>query len=200
MFFAGQQHNVGLPRAESPMQPVGGALKRALDIAVAVSALILLLPLLAAVAFLVRTTMGGPVLVRHTRVGFGGRAIDCYGFRTTETPAADSPQTSLGALLARSGIDKLPQLINVVRGEMSCVGPRPAGADELPQGGEIGAYLSARPGMTGTWQFSHGTPSRDEAAALNSAYVHNWSMQSDILILLKTIPAIVRVEGNRGTP
>jgi exopolysaccharide production protein ExoY len=146
-------------------------------------------------------SVGPPVLCRQTRVGFGGRPIGCYRFRTTRTPGTDGPLTPLGENLVRSGIDKLPQLINVLKGEMSCVGPRPVGADELPQGSEVGPYLSARPGITGTWQLGPTVASRDEAAALDCAYVHNWSMQGDLVILLRTIPAVVRVDGSpRGHP
>ena len=100
--------------------------------------------------WVVSVSVGPPVLCRQTRVGFGGRPIGCYRFRTTRTPGTDGPLTPLGEILVRSGIDKLPQLINVLKGEMSCVGPRPVGADELPQGSEVGPYLSARPGITGT--------------------------------------------------
>lgn len=199
MLFAGQHDNVRLPSVRAtPLQPIGGGVKRAVDIVVALTALLLLIPLLALVALLVLATMGRPILSRHTRIGFGGRAIDCYRFRTTRTLGGNAPLTPLGVLLAQSGIEKLPQLVNVLRGEMSCVGPRPVGADELPQGTEVGPYLSARPGMTGTWQLGSCAPSRDETATLDSAYVHNWSMQGDLVILLKTIPAVVRVEQGRG--
>jgi exopolysaccharide production protein ExoY len=197
MLFAGQHDKVRLPRAPATtgVQPVGGGLKRALDIVVALTALLLLVPLFALVALLVLATMGRPVLCRHTRIGFAGRVIGCYKFRTTQTPAHDSHLTPLGALLTRSGVDKLPQLINVLKGEMSCVGPRPLVADELQcHGDEAGPYLSARPGITGTWQLCPDAPSRDEAAALDRAYVHNWSLQGDLVILVKTIPAVVRVE------
>ncbi len=202
MLYAGQHDKVGLPSAHAtPLQPVGGGLKRALDIVIALGAIILLLPLLLAVAALVAVTTGHPVLCRQTRIGFGDRPIGCYRFRTTDAPGANVPLTPLGEMLVQSGIDKLPRLINVLMGEMSCVGPRPVGAEELPQGSEVGPCLSARPGITGTWQLGADVPSRDEAAALDSAYVHNWSMQGDLLILLKTIPAVVRVDGpQRGHP
>jgi len=194
MHFAGQHNNVGLPRAKAtPLEPVGGALKRALDIVISLGALVLLLPLFLAVALLVAVSIGRPILHRQTRIGFRGRPIACYQFRTRQTFSANAPPAPLGVLLVQSGIDKLPQLINVLKGEMSCVGPRPVGADELPQGSEVGPYLSARPGITGTWQLASSAPSRDEAAVLDSAYVHNWSMQGDLVILLKMIPAVVRI-------
>lgn len=191
MLIAGQRDKVGLPRAPAiPLRPVGGGLKRALDIAVASSVLLLLLPLLAMTAVLVLATMGRPVFCRHNRMGFGGRSIGCYRFRAVGT---DGRPTPLGALLMRAGIDNLPQLLNVIKGEMSCVGPRALTADEL-QGSEASSYLSARPGMAGTWQLGRDAMSSAGAAALDSAYVHDWSMQSDIRILLKSIPAIARAE------
>jgi exopolysaccharide production protein ExoY len=196
MLFAGQHDKMGLPHTPAiPLSPVGGSLKRALDIVVATAILLLLLPLLLVVAQLVLVTMGAPVLCTQMCVGFGGRAFGCYRFRTSHAPG-ERP-TELGLMLERSGIDKLPQLLNVLKGEMSCVGPRPLVAEELlRQAPDAISYVSARPGMTGVWQLSPTAPSRDEVAALNSAYVHNWSMQSDILILLKAIPAVVRLEGN----
>jgi len=199
MLFAGQHDKAGLPHARAiPLAPIGGVLKRALDIAIAAATLVLLLPLLLVVAQIVLVTMGAPVLRTQTRIGFGGRAFSCYRFRTSHAPG-ERP-TELGLLLVQSGIEKLPQLINVLKGEMSCVGPRPVSAEELPQGSDVGAYLSARPGLTGTWQLGCGVRGCDKVAALDSAYVNNWSMQSDIVILLKAIPAVVRLDSSRGVP
>jgi exopolysaccharide production protein ExoY len=192
MVYAGQHDKVGLPHGLSiPLRPVGGALKRALNIVVTLAALILLLPLLLVMAQLVLVTMGTTILRRQTRIGFGGHPFGCYRFRTSHSPG-EGP-TELGLLLPRSNIDKLPQLLNVLTGEMSWVGPLPVVAEELP-GHSHEAYLSARPGITGLWQLAPNAPSRDEAAALDSAYVHNWSMQGDVVILLKSIPAVVRSE------
>jgi exopolysaccharide production protein ExoY len=194
MLFAGQHDKVGLPHAPAiPLYPIGGSLKRALDIVIAGATLILLAPLLLVAAQLVLVTMGAPVLRTQTRIGFGGRSFGCYRFRTSHEPG-ERP-TELGLLLERSGIDKLPQLFNVLKGEMSCVGPQPLVAEELSrQAPDAIHYLSARPGMTGMWQLSPSAPNRDEAAALDRAYVHNWSMQGDVVILLRTIPAVVRID------
>jgi exopolysaccharide production protein ExoY len=176
-----------------PLQPVGGAIKRALDIVLALTALVLLLPLFALVALLVAATVGRPVLCRYTRIGFGGRPFGCYVFRTTPQGAPYARPTPFGDLLQRSGLEKLPLLLNVLKGEMSCVGPRPLVADELlPHGGDAEPYLMARPGMTGTWQLGPDLPSRAEEAVLGSAYVRNWSVQGDIGILVRSISAIVR--------
>jgi len=197
MFFAGQPDTVRLPptSAAASGRPVGGVLKRGVDIVAAFTALILLAPLLVIVSVLVLATLGGPILCRHTHIGFGGRAIGCYRFRTRQASGAHGQLTSLGALLTLSGIDKLPQLVNVLMGDLSCVGPRPLIVDQHRcHGFETSPYLRARPGITGAWPQGSPVASSDEAAALDSAYVHNWSMRGDISILFKAIPVLVRTE------
>ncbi len=129
-------------------------------------------------------------------IGFGGRVIGCYRFRTRRASGAHGQSTSLGDLLTLSGIDKLPQLFNVLMGELSCVGPPPLVMDQNRlRGGEANPKLRARPGIAGAWPQGFAVMSSDEAAALDSTYVGNWSMRSDVVILLKTIPAVVRVQG-----
>jgi exopolysaccharide production protein ExoY len=196
MLSAGQPENVRVPCLRAaPLQPVGGTLKRALDIVLALTALVLLMPLIVLVALLVATNVGRPVLCRYTRIGFGGRPFGCHVFRTTPNGVPYARPTPFGELLQRSGIEKLPLLLNVLKGEMSLVGPRPLLADELlRQGNDAEPYLMARPGVTGTWQLGPDLPSRAEEAALGSAYVRNWSVQGDIGILVRSIPAIVRAE------
>lgn len=194
MVFVANHDKVPLPRrAESDdAHPVGGRLKRCLDVVLASVALLFLLPLLFSVALLVIATMGAPVIRRHRCVGFGGRTIDCFRFRVTASDETDP--TPLGKLLIRSGIDVLPHLINVLKGDMSCVGPplraEPRPADSAP------LCLRARPGMTGAWQFCSGAQRRD-ADAFDRSYVRDWSMQDDILILLRTIPELAREDGSR---
>ncbi len=131
MFFAGQPDAFHLQPPAASGRPVGGGLKRALDIAVASSAIILLLPLLAIVALLVLITNGRPVFSRRTHVGFGGRAIDCYRFRSMPASDAVASQASLATLVSMSGIDRLPELFNVLMGDLSWVGPRPLAIDRL---------------------------------------------------------------------
>jgi exopolysaccharide production protein ExoY len=197
MFFAGQPDTVRLPptSAAASGRPVGGVLKRGVDIVAALTTLILLAPLLAIVSLLVLATLGRPILCRHTHIGFGGRTICCYRFRTRHASGAHEQLTSLGALLTLSGIDKLPQLVNVLMGDLSCVGPRPMIMDQQRcHGFESSPCLRARPGITGAWPQDVVVTSSDEAAALDSAYVHNWSMRGDILILFKAIPVLVRTE------
>jgi exopolysaccharide production protein ExoY len=211
MVFASQHEKVHLPSAEAAAacDPVGGNVKRRLDIIVAATALVLLLPMLVLVSLLVWATMGRPVLCRRTCVGFGGRLFGSYQFRTTAKSAgqpedwqgaqslSNNPAiTPLGGVLRASGIDRLPQLINILKGDMSCVGPRPLAPDEVQNyAGDAGPYLKARPGMTGVCQeCRHQTLGLDDKVALDSTYVHNWSMQGDIILLLKAIPAVARTD------
>lgn len=193
MFFAGQPDAFHLPPPTASGRPVGGGLKRALDIAVASAAIILLLPLLAMVALLILITMGRPLLSRRTHVGYGGRVIECYRFCSVPTSDAVASGASLGNLISMSGIDRLPELVNVLRGDLSCVGPQPLALDQLsPRKGEGRLHLHARPGITGIWAPDAVAVSHDEAAALDSAYARSWSMRSDIRILCNTLPGLMR--------
>jgi exopolysaccharide production protein ExoY len=186
--------------------PLGGRPKRAIDIAVAAAALIAALPLMLVVALLIRLTCKGPVIFSHQRIGFNGSTFRCYKFRTMVTDAetrlqahlAADPQaadewrrsrklkrdprlTLLGGLLRKSSLDELPQLFNILRGDMSCVGPRPIVAEELRRYGPVAKdYLHTRPGLTGLWQVT-GRDSVDYAGRvlLDAQYVRNWSMRTD---------------------
>lgn len=211
------------PLADEPtatvLSPVGGRLKRTFDIVVASTALILLSPVMLTTAGLIRLTIGGPVLFAHTRIGANGREFACLKFRTMAPDAEERLQqilendpvraeewrttrklrndpriTWLGHHLRRTSIDELPQLFNVLRGEMSCVGPRPVVADELaPYGENAVDYLRARPGMTGAWQVSgRNNLSYQHRVDLDVNYVRRWSLWQDIRILLLTVPAIFR--------
>jgi len=200
---------------------VGGKWKRALDLAVAVGALIALAPLLAIIAVGVKLTMGGPVIYRHQRVGFGGKLFDCLKFRTMisdgdiilqryiqQNPAAaeewqssrklvkDPRVTRFGSFLRKTSLDELPQFLNIVRGEMSCVGPRPVVVAEMGLYGEyVPAYLSARPGVTGLWQVSgRSRLSYHERVRLDAEYVRGWSFGRDVAILMRTLPAVMKVD------
>ncbi|OHV81918.1 sugar transferase [Ensifer sp. LCM 4579] len=201
--------------------PLGGWRKRALDITVASVALILALPIMLVTAILIKATMGGPVLFAHRRIGFNGRPFDCYKFRTMvpnaeqvlEEYLARNPQaaeswraaqklkhdpriTFLGHVLRKSSIDELPQLVNVLRGEMSCVGPRPIVASELSRYGSLAdEYLKTRPGVTGLWQIS-GRNDIDykRRVGLDADYVRNWSIWSDLSILAWTALVVMRFD------
>ncbi|ARM89742.1 exopolysaccharide production protein ExoY [Rhizobium sp. CIAT894] len=201
----------------------GRSSKRALDLLMAITALILLSPLLLLVAMIVKFSDRGPIFYSHTRIGFGGAPFGCLKFRTMKTdasaqlaellqnnPAArseweathklkDDPRiTAVGEILRRSSIDELPQLINVLRGEMSLVGPRPITAEELPRYGEhIWAYMAFRPGLTGHWQTSgRNDVSYEHRVSLDVHYIDNWSLGRDFVIIAKTIPALFTQRGS----
>lgn len=202
-------------------RPIGGLTKRALDIAVASVALVLLAPLLLLVALLIRLTMGSPVIFSHARLGYGGRPFACLKFRTMVNDAdaalqghlvhnnaareewqidrklrSDPRVTRLGSILRRSSIDELPQLFNVLMGQMSCVGPRPIVAEEAPRYGRAWEdYIKACPGMTGLWQVSgRNRLSYRTRVALDRRYVRRWSAMRDVWILCRTVPAVLRTE------
>ena len=198
--------------------PIGGVIKRALDISMALSGLVSLSPLFILTALLIKLTDRGPIFYRHIRLGHGRRSFACVKFRTMVTHADEvleqhlrsSPDaaaewaasrklkndpriTPVGTVLRKLSLDELPQLINVLRGEMSMVGPRPIVFDEVPlYGTDIDFYFSARPGLTGVWQVS----GRSDAAyskrvALDRRYVENWSLWTDLVVVLKTVPVVL---------
>ncbi len=201
-----------------PQRPVGLISKRVIDIVLAVSGIVLLAPLLVICYLATVVTSPGPALFRHRRVGFKGDYFDCLKFRTMvtdaperlrrlldEDPAAaaewaasrklrvDPRVTAIGAILRRSSLDELPQLFNVLKGEMSIVGPRPVTDEELVRySGAIDAYLSCRPGITGLWQVSgRSTTTYQKRIACDALYARKWSMTMDAKILMVTIPAVL---------
>ncbi|MCJ8145224.1 sugar transferase [Ancylobacter sp. A5.8] len=199
----------------------GGAAKRILDVCIAATAGVLLSPVIMMTAVLIKASTDGPVVFAHRRVGFGGREFYCYKFRTMvcdaervlqehlrADPAAaeewqltrklenDPRVTFIGRILRNSSLDELPQLLNVLRGEMSCVGPRPIVRDEIALYGQMAEhYMSVRPGMTGAWQVSgRSRLSYAERVAIDADYVRNWSFWTDVAIILRTIPALLRTQ------
>ncbi len=199
--------------------PVGGLAKRALDVTVALIMLVVFSPLMVGLALLVFTTSPGPILYHHRRVGYRKRSFGCLKFRTMvvnsdevlqqhleNNPEArleweqtqklrDDPRvTSVGHVLRKLSLDELPQLINVLRGEMSLVGPRPVLFDELRRYGPSSRhYLRARPGITGLWQVSgRNNTTYKRRVAYDRAYVTNVNTATDIAILVQTLPAALR--------
>jgi len=188
------------------------------DKVAALSALIILAPLLVVIAAVIRGADGAPALFTQIRVGKDGRLFRLYKFRTMVADAEqrkgrlsphnegsgvlfkirnDPRVTPAGAWLRRWSLDELPQLINVLLGQMSLVGPRPALPQEAASYGEyVRRRLAVRPGMTGLWQI-HGRSDLpwEEAVRLDLRYVENWSLALDLLILWKTWPALARGEG-----
>jgi lipopolysaccharide/colanic/teichoic acid biosynthesis glycosyltransferase len=192
-------------------------LKRAFDVAGASAGLFLLAPLFATVALGVKLTSPGPVFFRQRRIGRGGEAFDMLKFRTMFDGAdvhkdalrdrneadgffkiTDDPRiTKIGRLLRRTSLDELPQLINVLSGEMSLVGPRPLISEEDARiEGWFRRRLDITPGMTGAWQVlgSSRVPMRD-MVTIDYLYRTNWSLWLDLKILLRTVPHVLRRRG-----
>jgi exopolysaccharide biosynthesis polyprenyl glycosylphosphotransferase len=211
----------GLPllHVEHPELSGGRRLvKSAFDRVGASVALILLLPMLAAIAIAIRVGSKGPALFRQTRVGRDGREFTVLKFRTMVVDAEsrkaalvhhndhdgvlfkirnDPRVTRTGAWLRRYSLDELPQLINVLRGDMSLVGPRPPLPEEVAQyGDDVRRRLVVRPGVTGLWQVSGRSDlSWEESVRLDLRYVENWSLTLDLQILWKTWSAVARGSG-----
>lgn len=194
------------------------ALKRAIDILVSSLGLVLLSPLMLLIAALIKLTSPGPVLFAQMRAGRGGRPFTFYKFRSMKEGAEEEKEslaslneakgpffkirhdprlTPLGKILRRTSLDELPQLYNVLRGEMSLVGPRP------PLPSEVGWYqewhrkrLEVSPGMTGLWQVSGRSElTFDEMVMLDIFYIENWSLGLDLRILVRTIPVVILSRG-----
>jgi exopolysaccharide production protein ExoY len=205
---------------ESP-RPIGLTSKRVIDIILAVSGIVLLAPLLIICFVVTVATSPGPALFRHKRVGFNGKYFDCLKFRTMVTDAPerlrqlldsdpvaaaewaanrklrhDPRVTAIGDILRRSSLDELPQLFNVLRGDMSIVGPRPVTEEELVKySGAIDAYLSCRPGITGLWQVSgRSTTTYSKRVECDAYYAREWSMALDAKIVIVTIPSLLLSE------
>lgn len=196
--------------------------KRVIDVAIALTTLISFGILFVLIALAIRAHDGGPALIRHRRVGRDGASFPCLKFRTmvvdadaklvrhlAENPDAmvewqanrklknDPRVTSLGRVLRSTSLDELPQLINVLRGEMSIVGPRPIVAEETARyGSALADYKSVRPGLTGLWQCSgRNDVCYEQRVQMDSRYVRDWSLKRDFAIILMTIPAVIRSRG-----
>ena len=212
---------LGGPRLSNKVRAANGLAKRLADIVIAATALIFLSPAWLTIAALIKLSDGGPVLYRHRRIGRFGARFDCLKFRTMATdgderlarhldadPDAatewretqklrDDPRvTTVGALLRRSSFDELPQLWNVLRGEMSVVGPRPVTRAELRRyGRDRRYYLLVRPGMTGLWQVSgRSHTTYEQRVRFDREYLEEWSWLGELWIMLMTIPAVLRTE------
>jgi exopolysaccharide biosynthesis polyprenyl glycosylphosphotransferase len=193
-------------------------IKRLIDITASAVLLILLSPLFAVVSILIKGTFRGPVFFKQQRVGYNGRFFNCLKFRTMVENAEalqkdllrlnemegpvfkiknDPRVTKVGRVLRKTSIDELPQLINVLKGDMSLVGPRP------PIPSEVNEYvlkdrrrLSMRPGMTCLWQVKgRNAIPFEKWMELDREYIDNWSLMLDFKILAKTIPAVLRGSG-----
>jgi lipopolysaccharide/colanic/teichoic acid biosynthesis glycosyltransferase len=237
-----------LPRAAAPARPADPAAGRPLtgpaarppwawtrtgkplfDAVVASLLLVILSPLLVAVAVLIRLTTPGPALIRQTRVGRDRRLFVLYKFRSMYTGSSDEVHrqyvrkllteeqpptggqrglfkleddprvTPVGRLLRKTSIDELPQLLNVIRGDMSLIGPRPALPWEVEMIGEAhGQRFDVRPGLTGLWQVSgRSRLTMRQGLDLDVEYVSRLSFAFDLMILLKTVPVVLLARGAR---
>ncbi len=199
-----------------------GILKRGTDIIIALIAVIFFAPALLVIALIVRFSDGGPAVFRQDRIGRDGKAFTCYKFRSMNVNAKEQLErllkndpkaraawqatqklehdpriTPLGRFLRKSSLDELPQLLNVLKGEMSIVGPRPIIENEIVRYKDsFEDYCQVRPGLTGLWQVSgRSETSYEERVALDVAYVRNQSYLEDWRIILMTIPAVLFSSG-----
>jgi lipopolysaccharide/colanic/teichoic acid biosynthesis glycosyltransferase len=197
-------------------------MKRSVDLGVALTLLPFAAPVALVVALLVRLTSKGPVLFHHRRLGRGGRQFSVWKFRTMAVDAdaklrhyldtnpdlarewmenqkllRDPRVTPVGRILRKTSLDELPQLWNVLAGQMSLVGPRPIVEDEIPRYGETyESYKQVLPGVTGLWQVSgRNTTSYPERVRLDEEYVREWSVTLDMYILIRTARTVVMTEG-----
>jgi lipopolysaccharide/colanic/teichoic acid biosynthesis glycosyltransferase len=191
------------------------AIKRSMDLCLTLAGLTVIWPLLAVIAVLIKLDSDGPVLFRQTRVGVGGRGFRILKFRTMVVDAEaqkaslahlnqygdgklfkikDDPRiTRVGRILRRTSLDELPQLWNVVKGEMSLVGPRPCVPSELRnyEPHQL-VRLHVIPGVTGPWQVNGRNEITDfeTVIRLEQEYIRSWSLSKDLLILAKTLPTL----------
>lgn len=178
-------------------------LKRALDLAVAVPALVVSAPVQLATALAVRVALGSPVLFRQERPGLHGVPFTMVKFRTMRTPQQTGTDddaarlTRVGRLLRATSLDELPTLLNVVRGDMSLVGPRPLLVEYLDRYTPTQARRhEVRPGLTGLAQVSgRNDQTWDERLRLDVEYVDTWTVAGDLRILARTVGAVLRREG-----
>jgi len=210
-------------RASAARRPSGAGrvVKGVMDRAGAAVALLLFSPLFAVLAYKIRKD-GGPATYGHTRLGKDGRPFKCWKFRSMVTNSQEMLQdllardpearaeyerdfkikndprvTPIGKFLRKTSLDEIPQLFNVLCGEMSLVGPRPIVEDEKKYyGDQIGYYTSVKPGMTGLWQVSgRSDTGYEQRVRLDTYYVKNWSLWNDIVIIFKTINVVLRRKG-----
>jgi Undecaprenyl-phosphate galactose phosphotransferase WbaP len=211
-------HQLALEVRQNLLMPNAQRVKRLFDISLAALAGALLLPILPIIILALKLDSRGPAFYRQNRLGRGGRVFGVWKFRTMaqegdrilreylenhpecalewerEHKLKDDPRvTNIGRILRKTSLDELPQIWNVVRGEMSLVGPRPIVRDEIPKYGEgFALYKQVLPGITGLWQVSgRNDTSYLDRVALDSYYVRNWSPWFDIYVLARTVRAVL---------
>jgi len=218
--FVGQDMMV-MVRMDGLDNPLARIFKRSFDIISTFCGLIVLAPVIATLALIVKLD-GGPAFYRHKRLGLGGKTFSCYKLRSMmpngaevltkyleSNPAAraewqndhklrnDPRVTMIGAFMRCTSLDELPQLFNVLRGDMSVVGPRPIiVAETTKYDNDIAYYYRVRPGITGLWQVSgRNDVTYAERVHMDSWYVRNWSVWYDLVILCKTVAVVLKGRG-----
>lgn len=204
--------------------PRGGVAKRGFDVVAASTMLFFALPAMFFIAVIMFSTDRGPIFFGHERIGLNGRRFRCLKFRSmvvnseealrrhlelfpqaraeweeTQKLRNDPRITWLGRFLRVTSLDELPQLFNVIRGDMSLVGPRPIVQDEVKRyADDIAHYAAVRPGITGLWQVSgRSDVGYDQRVQLDSRYVQEWSFRGDMVILAKTVKVVALRTGSR---
>jgi Undecaprenyl-phosphate galactose phosphotransferase WbaP len=197
-------------------------IKRCLDVGMVIAGGIIILPFLLVIALLIKLSSPGPVLYKHKRLGQNGKELAVYKFRSmvakadeklkamleadpklraeweTNFKLKDDPRiTGIGKFLRRTSFDEFPQLINIIKGEMSLVGPRPVTRGEVERYGEdFYRIFSVKPGLTGLWQVSgRSDTDYEERIAYDSYYLQSWSVWIDIWVLYKTIGVVFHGKG-----
>lgn len=194
-------------------------IKRGTDIVLSTIALIILSPIFAIIAIAIKLDSEGPVFFKHTRIGKNGKIIKIYKFRSMVVNAEEliksfTPEqmkeykenykltndpriTRVGKFLRKTSLDELPQLINIIRGDLSIIGPRPVVADELKKyGNNIDKFLSVTPGLTGYWAANgRSNTTYEERMQMELYYIDNMSLKMDLKIFFKTILSVVKKEG-----
>lgn len=194
-------------------------IKRIIDIILSFIALILLLPILIIVAIIIKIDSKGPVIYKHKRLGKNGKTIGIYKFRTMVENADevfknfteeqkkeyeefyklenDPRVTRIGDILRKTSLDELPQIINILKGDMSIIGPRPVVVKEIDKFGNLkDKYLSVLPGLTGWWACNgRSSTTYDERIKLEMYYIDNQSLKLDIKCFFKTIMVVLKKEG-----
>ena len=203
-------------------KPVNRYIKTIFDYVLTITGTIAISPILIVIALWIYKDSPGPVIFKHRRIGKNGKEFNCYKFRSMcidakeklEELLKNDPQakaewekdfklkndpriTKSGAFLRKTSLDELPQIFNVLKGEMSLVGPRPIIRDEMARYGEyIGDYLMVKPGITGMWQVSgRSDTGYKERVQLDSWYVRNWSVWLDVMLLWRTMKIVVKCKG-----
>ncbi|MDR2494771.1 MAG: undecaprenyl-phosphate galactose phosphotransferase WbaP [Spirochaetaceae bacterium] len=213
---------LGFVTSHKLKMPWNLGIKRFMDVSVSLIMGLALLPLLLSIAALVKITSPGPALFGHTRIGKDGKRFKAYKFRSMAANADallrelldsdpkarseweanrkiknDPRVTKLGKILRQTSLDEFPQLINIIKGEMSLIGPRPIVDEEVPKyGEEFSRIFSVRPGLSGLWQVSgRSDTDYNERVAFDSYYLQSWSVWLDLWVLYKTVWVVLKGKG-----